>query len=161
MRKLGLFVIMAAMILLLGACSNSVQDEILSYVNDDLPTIQKLEDEVIGKYASVTGANYTDDKTLYDALTNEIIPLYTEFIDKLEAIKISDKELKSIHESYIDAAKQQHKALTIMVTALEKQDVSLIQEANELLAKSQRELNTYEVNLKKYAKENDVNITNE
>lgn len=159
MKKLGFFIVFLSLFMLLGACSNPVQDEILSYVNDDLPAIAKSEEEIIAKYSNVTGANYTDDATLYDALTNDIIPLYSDFIDKLEAIKISDKELRSIHESYIEAAKQQHKALTIMVTALENQDLTLIEEANELLEKSQKEINAYQVNLQKYAEENDVEIT--
>ena len=159
MKKLGFFVVFLSLFMLLSACSNPVQDEILSYVNDELPAIAKAEEDIIAKYSNVTGANYTDDATLYDALTNEIIPLYSDFIDKLEAIRISDKELQSIHESYIEAAKQQHKALKIMVTALENQDLTLIEEANGLLEKSQKEINVFEVNLQKYAEENNVEIT--
>ncbi|MED4534645.1 hypothetical protein [Metabacillus fastidiosus] len=143
---------------LLAACSDPVQEEIISYVNEDLPEIAKLEEEVIGKYDSVTGENYKDDEILYDALTNEIIPDYSQLIDKLEAIQLSDKELRDIHEDYIEAANQQYSAFTKMLAAIENQDYALIEEVNGILSQSRKDMRDYQYDLKEYAEKNDVEI---
>ncbi|MGG3887638.1 hypothetical protein [Metabacillus fastidiosus] len=151
-------IIAVCIVTLLAACSNPVQEEIISYVNEDLPEIAKLEEEVIGKYDNVTGENYKDDEILYDALTNEIIPDYSQLIDKLEAIQLSDKELRDIHEDYIEAANQQYSAFTKMLAAIENQDYALIEEVNGILSQSRKDMRDYQYDLKEYAEENDVEI---
>jgi hypothetical protein len=158
MKKLGLMLFMS-IIMLLTACSDPAQDEILSYVNDELPPLAELETEVIGLYDSVTGVNYTDDYTLYDTLSIDIIPMYTEFIGKLEGIRVSDQGLRDIHEDYIAAANKQHGAFVKMLTALENQDVSMIQEVNEILNESRQEMRDYQYDLEAYANEHDVELT--
>jgi hypothetical protein len=50
-----------------------VQNDLLDYVNEKMPALADEETEIVGKYAAVTGMNYTDDQTLYDALKEEII----------------------------------------------------------------------------------------
>lgn len=160
MKKLGLIIIIS-ITALLSACSSPAQDEILNYLNEELPGIGEMEAEVINKYDSVTGDNYTDDETLYNALNEEIIPLYSDFIDELESIEIKDKDLRAIHEGYIEAVNQQSGAFNKMITALENQDAALIEEVNEILNQSRKAMRDYQYDLQEFADENDVEITKE
>ncbi len=68
--------------------------------------------KIVGKYEDVTGPNYTDDQTLYDALKVEIIPAYNQYIEDLESVKVETDELRKIHEDYIEAANIQESAFS-------------------------------------------------
>ena len=157
MKKFINFIGLVFLVLLLG-CSDPVQEELLTYINDDLAELGELEGEAIGTYDSVTGANYTDDFVLYDALTLEIIPIYLEFIGELESVEISSSELREIHENYIDAANNQHIAFTKLVAALENQDANAIEEVNSMLAESRKMMRQYNYDLQELAEKHNVEI---
>ena len=47
---------------------------------------------------------------MYTILTNEVIPESQKLIDEAEEITIETKEVKSVHELYIDAINKQNQA---------------------------------------------------
>ncbi|MFO1443664.1 hypothetical protein KDN24_10660 [Bacillus sp. Bva_UNVM-123] len=145
-------------LILLTACGNPIKDDLLSYINDDFTPLAYLELETMNAFDSVTGANYTDDETTYYTLIDEVVPKYSEFIDKLEAIMPDTNEVSKLHEQYIDAANLQHSAFLTILDALEKGDPGLITEANEKLDEARKRIRAYEQNLKKLANENNVEI---
>jgi hypothetical protein len=144
--------------LILSGCGDPVQDELLDYVNEKMPALADEETEIVGKYAAVTGMNYTADQTLYDVLKEEIIPEYNAFINDLEAVEISTDELRKIHEDYIEATNIQASAFLLIVTAIENQDSGMINEANEKLNTARKMMRDYKTEVEKLAKEHDVNL---
>jgi DNA repair ATPase RecN len=146
------------LLFLLSGCGDPVQDDLLDYVNEKMPSLGKEEVMIIGKYEKVTGANYTDDQTLYDALKVEIIPAYNEYIEDLESVKIETDELRKIHEDYIEAANIQASAFLTIVTALENQDSGLINDANQKLNTARKMMRDYKNDVEKLAKEHDVKL---
>jgi hypothetical protein len=136
----------------------SVQDDLLDYVNEKMPSLGKEEMKIVGKYEDVTGPNYTDDQTLYDALKVEIIPAYNGYIEDLESVKIETDELRKIHEDYIEAAHIQASAFLTIVTALENQDSGLINEANQKLNTARKMMRDYQNDVEKLAKKHDVKL---
>lgn len=154
MAIVGLF-----MIALLSGCSGDpVQEDILNYVNKELKDAAKFESAAITAYESVTGANFTDDQTLYDALTNEVMPNYEKLLKELDSIAIETDELKEIHDIYIDGAEIQYKAFTVILQAIEEQDDDLIEEANGMLTDAETLISDYQNKLDKLANEHDVDI---
>jgi hypothetical protein len=145
-------------IFILSGCGDPVQDELLDYVNEEMPALGDKEGEIVGKYADVTGLNYTDDATLYNALKEEIIPEYNVFIKDLEAVEIDSDELRKIHEDYIEATNIQASAFLLIVTAIENQDSGMINEANEKLNTARKMMRDYNNEVKKLAKEHDVKL---
>lgn len=145
--------------LVTGCLNDPVQDDLITYINDDIPTVFELELKAVGTYDSVTGPNYTDDIVLYEALVNEIIPTYNEFVRELEAISIDTDEVREIHEGYIKGANLQYNAFVRMVTALEQQDRQLIEEANSMLDEARKLMRDYQVNIKNLAEEHNVELT--
>jgi hypothetical protein len=143
---------------ILSGCGDPVQDDLLNYVNEQMPALGDEETKIVGKYAAVTGLNYTDDYTLYDALKLEIIPEYNEFIKDLEAVEIKTDELRKIHEDYIEATNIQASAFLLTVTAIENQDSAMINEANEKLNTARKMMRDYKNEVEKLAKEHGVKL---
>jgi hypothetical protein len=158
MVKRVLAVAVLGLLLVLAGCGGPVQDDILNYLNKEMKTAQTLEDKAISSYEGVAGVNYTDDQTMYDALVNEVIPNYTDLISELETVSIESDELKEVHEIYLSGAKLQFSAFEKIIEALEKQDSSLIDEANQLLEEGRLQIEDYNDKLDKLAKEHNVEI---
>lgn len=157
--KKRLFVLFIPILLLLSGCSGDpVQDDLLNYVNKEIKDAGKLEAAAVSAYDGVTGANYQDDQTMYDALINDVIPNYSEFMKELEAVTIETDEVRAIHEIYIEGANIQFNAFAKIKQALENQDANLIQEANDMLADARKHIRDYQTELDKLAKEHDVEI---
>lgn len=157
--KKGLLAIVLPFILLVSGCfSDPVQDDLLNYVNKEMKQAGKLEAAAVSAYEGVSGANYKDDQTMYDALTKEVIPNYNEFIKELDSVKIETDELQEIHEIYIEGADIQYKAFVTIKQALEEQDPALVQEANDMLADAREHIRDYKSKLNKLAKDHDVKI---
>lgn len=157
--KKGLLAIVFPFIFLLSGCfGDPVQDDLLNYVNKEMKSAGKLEAAAVAAYENVSGANYQDDQAMYDALMNDIIPKYREFIKELDSAKIETDEVKDIHEIYIKGADTQFKAFAKIVLALEEQDTGMIQEANDMLADARKHIREYQRKLEKLAKEHDVKI---
>jgi hypothetical protein len=161
MVKRVLAVVVLGLLLVLAGCGGPVQDDILNYLNEEMKTAQTLEDKAISSYEGVAGVNYTDDQTMYDALVNEVIPNYTDLISELETVSIESDELKEVHEIYLSGAKLQFSAFEKIIEALEKQDSSLIDEANQLLEEGRLQIEDYNDKLDELAKEHNVEIEKE
>jgi DNA repair ATPase RecN len=146
------------MLFLLSGCGDPVQNDLLNYVNEKMPALGKEETKILEKYEDVTGPNYTDDQTLYDALKVEIIPAYNQYIEDLESVKNETEELRKIHEDYIEAANIQASAFLTVITALENQDSGLINEANQKLNTARKMMRDYQNAVEKLAKEHDVKL---
>lgn len=113
----------------LDSASNLAQDFTL-YV-DEIILLAPQEDRIIGLYESVTGTNYTSDEKLYNTLFDEIVPSYREFVVELESIMPKNTRIRELHELYIDAANIQYNSFTLMLSALEEQDMDKVTQANQ------------------------------
>jgi hypothetical protein len=144
--------------LLSGCFGDPVKDDLLNYVNKEMKTAYQLEVKAISAYEGVSGANYKDDQTMYDALNKEVIPNYNEFIKELDKVNIETDELKSIHETYIKGAEIQYNAFLKIRQALEQQNPDMIQEANDMLSEARKHIRDYKNKLTKLAKDHDVKL---
>lgn len=158
MKYKVLVVFLLLMSTLVGCGSNPVQDDLITYINDSLPSLAEQELEAIELYESVSGPNYIDDETMYYTIFDEVIPKYGDFIDDLEKIEVKTDELNEIHELYIEAANLQNSAFLTIITALEEQNSEKINEANGKLTDARKMIRDYQKKLSTLAEENDVEI---
>ncbi|MBM7648185.1 poly(A) polymerase Pap1 [Bacillus ectoiniformans] len=156
--KKGLFMLTVGLfaLLLSGCFSDPIQEDIINYSNEEMTTALELETAATSAYESVSGANYTDDETMYLAMVNEVIPNYNELVKELDRVEIETDELREVHESFIEGADIQYNAFVKIVNGLEAQDPALIEEANGMLEKARKHLRDYRNGLDKLAKEHDV-----
>lgn len=110
-----------------------VQKEIHLYLQDKLAVISHLEEKAIDAFRHVTRDNYTTDQELYNTLIYDIIPIYFEFLTKLEHIELTSPELQKIHEDCLNGVNLQYKAFINMTAALEDLDTGKMKEANDML----------------------------
>ncbi|HWK23125.1 MAG TPA: hypothetical protein VNS08_08855 [Ureibacillus sp.] len=113
--------------------SNSETDlaeDFASYI-DEIVLLAPEEDRIINLYDSVTGLNYTNDEELYYTLLDEVVPSYRQFIIELEAITPQNPRIRELHEVYIEAANIQYNSFTLILSAIEKQDMDTMTEANQ------------------------------
>jgi len=155
--KKVIFCTILPIIFVLSACFNDpIQDDLMNYVNSEMTTAFELEATAVSAYDQVSGINYTDDVTMYDALVITVIPTYNEFIKELNSVPIDTEELRAVHEKYIEGADLQYNAFVKIVRALETQDPLLIEEANGMLEEARSLLREYQNEIDKLAEEHNV-----
>lgn len=122
--------------------------------------IGNQESDAIATYESVTGANAKDDETTYNVIKNDVIPKYKKFIESLESISsnLKTEEVKKVHRIYLEGANTQFSAFSILLSALEKQDKAVLEEANEKLAKGRKLISEYQDALKTLLDKNNIEI---
>jgi len=140
----------------LSSCSN----DLLNYVNKYLPKVADKETEALDFYDSVRGDNYTDDESMYYTIQNNVLPIYSAFIDELEPIanNLKTPEVKEVHEKYIEAANTQFSAFILILSALENQDYNQMAKANEKLDLGRKLLREWKSELEKLCEENNVEL---
>ena len=136
---------------------DAVQDDLLDYINNDTTEMKQLDTEVIELYEKAQ--NSESDYTMYEILMNEVIPKSQKLIEEAESIEIETDELKEVHEIYLDAINKNNQAFTLMLSALENQDYTVMTQANEKLDEARKLMRDYENALKELAKEHDVEIS--
>jgi len=122
-----------------GCATDKVALDLTNYLNQGVLNIAELEETSLARYASVTGANYKDDQTTYEALSDYIIPLYKRFIRGLRALQPETEEVRSLNRIYIEGADSLLEGFKLVMLAIETQDPYLIRPANEYLEKGRLE----------------------
>ncbi|ANF95479.1 hypothetical protein [Paenibacillus bovis] len=83
---------------------------------DYLRQIQKIdsyEDKAVKTYNSYRYVTSSNRKKAYAAMSNIVVPNYTQFVIGLKQIKPEDPQLAKIHGKYIKATSLQLQALTL------------------------------------------------
>ncbi|WP_237662815.1 hypothetical protein [Sutcliffiella horikoshii] len=160
-RQLCLFTLLFVM--LLSACSStdSEKDDLINYINTELPKVADLEFEAIDSYSSVSGQNYTDDWTMYEIIDTITIPAYEEFITELENIRPKSEAVREIHEIYIEGSNSQLQGFKMIRVALEQQDYDKVFEANEHLDKGRTKIRQFQTKLEDLMHEHGVEYEDE
>jgi len=155
--KKGLFLV-ACFVLVFAGCSNPVKEDLLNYINNELPKVGELENIAVAAWDSVSGNNYTDDYTMYDTLTEIVIPKYREFLTGMESItvRLKTSEVRALNEKYIDAITSTNSAFVMLKNILETQDGSRMAEANERLDRGRRLVREWQVEIQDLCRKNGI-----
>ena len=122
-----------------GCATDKVAVDLTNYLNQGVLNIAELEEKSLAGYASVTGSNFKNDQTTYEALRDHVIPLYRRFIRGLRALQPETEEVRNLNRVYIDGADSLLEGFKLILLAIEKQDSSLIRPANDYLEKGRLE----------------------
>ncbi|MEI4769067.1 hypothetical protein WAX74_05255 [Psychrobacillus sp. FJAT-51614] len=161
MIKRLIFILGFSLVFALSACGDPVQDDLLNYINNEVKALEELENEAVTEYDSVIGENYVDDETTYIHIQDVVIPKYRKLIEKLEEIRPETKEVREIHELYIEASNMQFNGIVTVLAAIDAQDYDKINEANQILNEG-RELMRQTLNeIEDLAKEHNVTLTDQ
>lgn len=90
------------------------------YLNS-LGNLGVLENEVVGLFDAVTGANFKGNPQLLKQL-ELIVPKASEFLEKLQKIKTKHPEIEHFHSEYVAIWQEQSDAFVAMKLAIENDD---------------------------------------
>lgn len=131
--------LVVALVAVLVGCGKdkplSAQSDVRAYSEKMIALVDE-EKAILTAYENVTGTNYTTDARTH-AVISDLIPKTRAFIGKIESI-IPPAKARSIHEKYISAWNLQYDAFVLIVTALARQDATLIVQANGKLSEARR-----------------------
>ncbi len=158
MKKI--MVIISALLIcftMLTACgSDPVQDDLINYINNQVPAMAVLENKVTTEYAAVKGDANADNATFAAKLKDVIIPANNELIAKAKATVPATEEVKKVHDKYITYATIQNEAFVVLLEAAQKNDEELVKTANEKLTDSEKISKEYLADIEALKKEHNV-----
>jgi hypothetical protein len=116
--------------LMFGCMGKHIPYETVRYINQDILNLSQLEANALKSYASVTGANYTTDERVYEALRDTVVPYYKRFTELLREISPESDELNRIHSHYVNGAEKMYNGFKAKMMGIDKKDENLIRIAN-------------------------------
>ncbi|MBN2059436.1 MAG: hypothetical protein JW882_03370 [Deltaproteobacteria bacterium] len=131
LRILPLSFILILCSLSLGLADEKVAVDLVEYVNQGILNIGELETVALEKYSAVIGENYTSDEIVYNALKEDVIPLYKRFYEGLRLISPKTEEVIKLHQIYVRGAASINEGFRIKMLGLESQDDSVVIMANK------------------------------
>ena len=141
---------------LAGCGSDPVQDDLINYINKQLPTIAALEEKVTSEYQAVKTDSNADDATFGAKLKDVIIPAAAELIAKAKATVPATEEVKKVHDKYIASMTTQSEAFAILLDAAGKSDEKLVKTANDKLKEAEKLSKEYLADLETLKKDHGV-----
>ena len=107
------------------------KENLANYVNHDMLFIAQIEVEAFERYAAVTGKNYTTDQAVYNALRDEVIPIYQRFSHLLNQIRIEDEAVARAHGHYLKGSKKILKGFKLKLHGIAGKDETVINLGNK------------------------------
>ena len=155
--KIGAIIFLAFIVLIIAvACMNDpVQDDLLDYINNDLQSLTDLESEATDLYDAAR-EDTDSDYEMYLMIRDEVLPVARDWMEATEDIEVETEEVREVHEVYIMMVNENYNAMTLMLSALENQDYTLVSQANEKLNNARKLGRDFQSTLKKLMKEHDV-----
>lgn len=130
-----LLLVLWLVIFVTGCVTNTITMDLAEYVNQGILNISSLEKRAFVSYSSVTGENYTSDQAVYEALKDEVIPIYERFVYLLKKVECPEEEIKQIHVIYIEGSETIERGFKIKLNGLEQSNESSIIKGNEEIIK--------------------------
>jgi len=122
-----------------GCAVDPKKEDLVNYVNRDMLSIAQIEVEAFERYAAVTGKNYTTDQAVYNALRDEVIPIYERFSQLLNQIRIEDEEVARAHGHYLKGSKKILKGFKLKLHGIAGKDEVVIILGNKKIEEGIRE----------------------
>lgn len=147
-------------VIMLTGCGKAdpVQDDLLNYINNQMPTVVELEDKVNKEYEA-SNAKGVDDATSAAKLKDVVIPASNELVTKTKAIVPATEEVSKVHNEFIELVTDQHETFTLMLQvfqAAEKNDLALTDSLTEKLKTLANKPNNYTTDLEALKKAHGV-----
>lgn len=163
MKKFLALCLMGVMLFAITGCGEEekdvVQDDLIQYVETDLPTIKGDEATAVNRYNEVSaGIADMDRKTILSAFNDEIIPSYTTFYNNLMNLSVATEEVKALKETYVEGAKLQLEGMTALSKAIQDNDSEAAQAANEQIAQGKTKIEQHRSDITKLASEHNISI---
>lgn len=155
MRKLFPILMLLVIVLFLG-CTSPVRDDLFNYINVKLPPITHLEKSALEEYQQIISEENYSSEVLYNSLKDNIIPKYSEFVNKLKGIKLSTEEVTDLHSLYLNGAEKQLESFIRFKEGIEQENDEMRTQGNENLQEAKDYMHEYQAKLIELAEKHNL-----
>lgn len=168
-KKIGLIALAVSMVGLLAGCGSkkkeeekndpnaAIRNEIVSFVNEELPAISQGRDEAISVYNQYSTGN-TDPQQFKTALTDEAIPKMQTFVDSLTAIETKTQQVSDLKNLYLAGSQKQLDAMNKVLAAINEENPDYLSEADDFITESNTFFAQYESQLRLFSVDYGITI---
>ena len=140
-----------------------VRDELIRYVQTDIPTMEKLQKTMITNHdrARMDLASQQIDMAVLGIHWGETLQSchnYAQETSNVES-KLSVKEVVALHELLVDSANKACSGMVAQVNAIDRNDLNGMSAANDLLIESQKLHKQWKGKLQEMVKEHRVELS--
>src|SRR5699024_7676469 len=101
------------------------------------------EEEAKVALDAVTGDNYTDNESVYETLSDEVVPLYKAFVKESQEMEAPIEALIETHNLLMEITEIGLESFEVRTEAYKKEDESLLEEADDLFDDYLNKLDDY------------------
>ena len=130
MPRRKIIITLLTVIIMAGCAVDPKKANLVNYLNQDMLSIAQIEVAAFERYALVTDKNYTTDQAVYEALRDEVIPVYERFSHLLNQIRPEDEEVARLHGFYIKGARKILKGFKLKLHGIADGDETVIRLGN-------------------------------
>lgn len=159
-KGLATIAILLISVTMLIGCGKTdpVQEDLINYINNQMPTLLELQDKVSKEY-EVSVEKNVDDAAGAVKLKDVIIPASNELLTKAKAIVPATEEVRKVHSEYIEVITQQDESFRLLLQVFEagkNNDLTLMDTLSEKLKTISEKPNNYSTDLEAMKKEHNV-----
>ncbi len=141
---------------------NAAKDDILEFVNVELPAIKSNHENAIAIYNEYFESGEDKDLEKYlTSLNGTAIPAMDIYMSDLAAIEVTSSEVTELKKLLTDEATKQKEAMQCVADAITNQDSDYLVKADEAIDLARESRVQYEDKLIEYANANGITIKNE
>lgn len=138
--------------------ANAVQEDLVEFINDELPGIAADKDSALTIYNSYFTGSDIDNAALVADLKNNAIPSMETYITNLNAIEVETTEVQEIKQLYLMGIQKQYEAMKMVVNAIESEIPDYLVQAEALIVEAQLYMKDYEAKVVEIASNNQITI---
>lgn len=157
LAMISIFLISVTMLIGCGK-TDPVQEDLINYINNQMPTLLELQDKVSKEYEASVEKN-VDDAAGAVKLKDVIIPASKELLTKAKEIVPATEEVRKVHSEYIEVVTDQQETFTLLLQVFEagkNNDLTLMDTLTEKLKNISEKPNNFSTDLEALRKEHKV-----
>ena len=158
-KKFMTFFLALSMVLLLVGCGKkeeeaastddsataSVQEEVVKFVNTDLPAIAGDRDSAVNVYNQYfTQESDQDSEAWRSKLETEALASYNSYLDKLNALSYENAEVNNLKDLYVKSSEGQRDAIQHVINAISEVNTDELDAAQQCITDSETYLKMYQ-----------------
>lgn len=165
-KKLYIIGVTAALACALAGCGKkdttadagaSVKDDVIEFVNVELPTAKADHDSAIATYNAYFADGSNQDLATYkDALQNTAIPTMEKCITTISGLETETDEVKALKDTYLQSVQKEYEAMKMVVSAIDGENADYLTQADSLISEAASLMNDYQTQLQTIANEQGI-----
>ena len=135
----------------------SVKDDVVEFVNEELPAAKADHDNAIGIYnAYFAGSSDQDLDAFKTSLQDTAIPAMENCITTISNIEVATDEVKALKDSYLQSVQKECEAMKMVVSAIDGENADYLTQADSLIAEAATLRSDYQTKLQAIANEQGI-----